>query len=235
VVDAARQDPSLIMTVIAESAGAFGSVLATATAVLLVTSIFASMLSFHSTISRYVFALARERVIPAALAATGTGSRQDAPIGGSLLQSATAALVVAPFVVLGADPVVTMFTWLAALAAAAVLLLLVGSSAAAVGYFARGGGGREGPWSAQVAPTLGVAVGIVMLATIVFNLDALLGIDPHSPLAWLIPAVLAAAVGAGAVWAIALRLARPEAYRGVGRGRPEPLATPERRLADVRL
>jgi amino acid transporter len=235
VVDAARQDPSLIMTVIAESTGAFGSLLATATAVLLVTSIFAAMLSFHSTASRYAFALAREHVIPSTVARTGSGRRQDAPVGGSLLQSATAVVVVAPFVLLGADPVATMFTWLAALAATAVLLLLVGSSAAAVAYFSRGGGGQEGPWSAQVGPVLGIAAGVVVLGTIVFNLHALLGIDPQSRLTALIPLILAATVGVGATWALGLRLARPDVYRHVGRGRPDPLAIPERRLADVRL
>jgi amino acid transporter len=235
VVDAARSDPSLVMTVIAESTGAFGPLLASLTALLLVTSILAAMLSFHGTVSRYVFALARERVLPAVLASTGRGSRQDAPVGGSLLQSAIATLVVVPFVLAGADPVVTMFTWLAALAAAAVLLLLVTASAAAWAYFHRGGGAGETAWATRVAPILGITVGLVVLGTIVSNLDTLLGIDPRSRLTWLIPLVLAATVAVGATWAVVLRLVNRDVYDNIGRGRPHPLAMPERRLHTVRL
>ena len=235
-MDAARQDPSLIMTVIAESTGAFGSLLASVTAVLLVTSIFGAMLSFHGTVARYVFALARERVLPAACwpapgAAAARTPRSVAPWCSRRWRR----VVVTPFVLLGADPVTTMFTWLAALAATAVLLLLVGASAAASPFFHRGGGSREGAWSARIAPTLGIVVGLLVLGTIVSNLATLLGIDPQSRLTWLIPIVLAATVvvrrGVGDRPASSPTRRVP----GVGRGRPHPLATPERRLSDVRL
>ncbi|MCI0686046.1 MAG: amino acid permease, partial [Sporichthyaceae bacterium] len=73
VVDAAR-DPAagLPFSVFEASYGpAYGPPLVSVATVLLVTSIFAAMLSFHNGVARYLFALGRERVLPPALARTG--------------------------------------------------------------------------------------------------------------------------------------------------------------------
>jgi amino acid transporter len=49
--------------------------------VLFMTSLFAAMVSFHNAVARYMFALGRERVLPAALARTepSTGAPRAAP------------------------------------------------------------------------------------------------------------------------------------------------------------
>jgi amino acid transporter len=52
--------------------------------VLLLTSVFAAALAFHTTSTRYLFALAREHILPARL---GTVSRTGAPTPASLLHS----------------------------------------------------------------------------------------------------------------------------------------------------
>ena len=234
---ASRADPRLPLTILADTYGAFGPIVAGLGTMLLVTSIFAAMLSFHSTAARYVFGLARERVLPAALARTGigAGARRDAPIGGSLVQSGCAAVVVAVFAVLAADPITMLFTWLASVAAVAVLGLLVAASLAALRWFRRGGGTNEGPAVRVVAPILAIVVGMGVLGTTVANLHTLLGVPPGSPLAVLIPGIVAAAGLAGLGWASVLRYHRPDIYAGIGCGRPHPLAVPDRRLADVRL
>src|SRR5262249_28823290 len=66
----------------------YGNALYYMSVLLFLTSMFASMLSFHNAIGRYVFGLSRDGVLPAALSRVGyRGSRAGAPIGGSLLQS----------------------------------------------------------------------------------------------------------------------------------------------------
>lgn len=73
VVDAAR-DPNagLPFSVLATT---FGPLAAQAGLLLLISSICAAQLSFHNGVARYLFALGRERVLPASLARIGTGSR----------------------------------------------------------------------------------------------------------------------------------------------------------------
>lgn len=63
--------------------GLLGPLLADLGRLLLVTPVFAAMLSFHATAARDTFALARENVLPAVLARTGvgTGAGRDAPSG----------------------------------------------------------------------------------------------------------------------------------------------------------
>src|SRR6266508_2815377 len=63
----------------------YGATVADVANVLLITSVFAALLSFHNGVARYFFALGRERVLPSFLGRTG--ARSGAPVAGSLLQS----------------------------------------------------------------------------------------------------------------------------------------------------
>ncbi|WP_344513319.1 APC family permease [Dactylosporangium maewongense] len=91
---------------------AYGWGLSLLASMLLVTSVLTAMLSFHGTVARYVYAMARERVLPGWLAVVGTAARAGAPVGGSLTQSAVALAVLAVVAVTGADPIGVLFTWL---------------------------------------------------------------------------------------------------------------------------
>jgi amino acid transporter len=202
---------------------------------LLVVSIFAAMLSFHLTVARYLYALGRERVLPGWLAGIGRGAGGGAPVGGSLVQTGSAFVVVAGFAVVGADPYTTLFTWLASVAAVAILLLLVTASWAALRFFRAGGGTNESAWVRVVAPRLGVGAGVAVLAVTVANLASLLGVPPGSVLTRVIPGSVAVAAMAGLLWAAILRRRRPDVFARIGHGRPNPLATPEQRLAGLDL
>ena len=59
--------------------------------ILFITSLFAALLSFHHTVARYLFALGRERVLPAVFGRTSR--RTGAPKVGSLVQSGLALAV----------------------------------------------------------------------------------------------------------------------------------------------
>lgn len=230
VAQAAHDDPNLVVTLLARTAGPLAGWAAT---LFLVTSIVAAQLSFHSGVARYLFALGRERVLPGWLAVTGSGARRDAPTRGSLVQTASAGVVVAAFAVAGADPQATLFIWLAASAAVGVLVLLVAASLAALLWFRDGGGAQESAWARVLAPTVAIVAGTGVLVTTVVNLDSLLGAQPGSPATVAIPGAVAAVALAGLGWALILRYRRPQVYAGVGRGRPHPLDLPDQRLAEL--
>ncbi|OLE29354.1 MAG: hypothetical protein AUG44_04565 [Actinobacteria bacterium 13_1_20CM_3_71_11] len=232
IINATRTDPGLPFTMLGDH---FGGAVAGLASLLLITSIMAAMISFHNSVARYVFGMARERVLPARLGRISDGARGGAPIGGSLLQSLLALTVILAFVLAGADPVATLFTWLATIAAIGVMLLMFGTSLAVVGFFRRGAGSGETPWQRVWAPSLGaLALAIIFLVTVV-NLASLLGTTPGAPLTWIIPGVVLIATIVGLAWGRILQQARPEVYRNIGVGEQEPLAVLEHALANLKV
>ena len=232
VVDAARdpaQGPFAVLDAV------YGPGITTLATMLLVTSIIAAMLAFHSTVARYVFALAREGVLPAGLAKVTSGVTGGAPLGGSLVQSATAAVVVGAFVLLGADPMMVMFTWLSTIGAVCVLVLLVSSSLAALAFFAAGRGAGESVLVRRVFPTLGGVTGALTVVFMISNLGSLLGTPPGSLLPWLVPILMIATAAAGLAWGRYLRTAKPEAYAQAGKGTPNALTVQDQRLAALEV
>lgn len=190
----------------------------------LVISVFAAMLSFHKMAARYVYGLAREGVLPSPWRAV----RGGVPVGGSITQSSVALIVIAVCAVVGADPITSMFTPLAALSALSMLVLMVAASAAVIAYFWRQDD-RPTRWSWLTAPALG---GSTLAAAATLNISTLSGavLPP-----WILPAVVAAAAGGGLAWGAALRSARPGVYAAIGRGQPKPLAVPDRALAPLEM
>ncbi|SIM53108.1 Amino acid transporter [Micromonospora cremea] len=193
----------------------------------LIFAVVTSMLAFHSVVARYVFAMAREGVLPAGLAQTGSAMRVSAPRGGSLTQTGTATVVVGAFALAGADPIGVMFTWLSTLGAMGLLCLLLAASVAAMTAPARVRGPQAGAWEWRLAPALGVLGGSVVLALMVGNVGSLLGAAPGPMYPFFLPAILTATAIVGGVWAGHLRQAKPEVYPGIGRGIPKTHAVPD--------
>lgn len=225
VVDQSRDPSSGLPFSILE---AYASpLLGTVATTLVVTSVFAAMVSFHNSIARYAFSLGRERVLPAVFEKIGRGG---APVAGSVLQSAIALPAILVFAVAGADPVAIMFSWLSGVAAIAVLLMMAVASLATIAFFRKGGGTTESAWQRFVAPLIGATlVGAALLTTLV-NLSAVLGAPEGSATKWLVPGAVAAAALTGLVWATALKARRPEVLANVGQGQPRPLAVIEQDL-----
>ena len=212
----------------------FGSGIADLATLLLVTSVLAAMSAFHSAVARYVFALARERVLPARWAAVSRGARGGAPLGGSTVQAATAAIVLIVFLVLRADPMTVVFTWLSAIGAFCILLLTA-ASWSALGFFDRGRGGAESTWVRRVFPFTGGVLGVLCVVFMASNLDALLGTPPSSPLPSLVAAPIGAAILTGLAGGGWLRHTRPDVYAGLGHGVPDPARVLDDDLADVEI
>jgi len=208
----------------------FGPGVAMLATLLLMTSVVAAMVSFHAAGSRYVFAMAREHVLPGGLAKVGRAGDGGAPVAASLLQSGLAAAVIAGFAVSGADPIADMFTWLSTIGAVAVLSLLVVAAGAAYRFFATGQGTNDTVWARRVAPVGGCVLGALLMVMMLSNLASLLGLPPGSRRWWAIPLLIAATAAAGLVWAGVLRLARPASFGHIGRVVADPVSSPVARL-----
>jgi amino acid transporter len=207
-------------------AARYGTVISGLGQVVLVLAILASAMALHSTISRYTFAMAREGVLPTRLAET---VRPGSPVAGSVLQTVTAAGIVTVFAWCGADPITSLFTWLSTLGALSLLVLLISASVGAVVFFARSTDGYgESIWTRAVAPLLGVALGGLVLAGMVGNVDSLLGAATGSPMPMIIPGIGLLVIGGGLLWAGHLRRHRPVVFDGIGHGLPIPHAVPDR-------
>lgn len=216
---ATEEGPGLVFAPLAEM---FGPLVADVAAVLMLTSVFAAMLSFHNGVARYLFALGRERVLPPVLATVGT--RSGGPMAGSLTQTAVALVFVLAFAFSGADPMLALFSWFSGLSAVGVVLLMAGTAIAVIGFFRRDpqAAAATSVWARLIAPALSGLLLFVVLATLIGNFDALLGSDPSSPMRWILPgAVLLAAVGGVARERYLLRV-RPEVHAGIGGGAPAP-------------
>lgn len=215
--------PDKVQGVIAEqSAGAIfaplgqyaGTIFADLANVLFITSVFAALLSFHNGVARYLFALGRERVLPAFLGRTGV--RSAAPVAGSLTQTALAFIVVVLFVLTNRDPVLDLFTWMSGTSAVGLVLLMTLTSASVVGYF-RGRATAESVWQTTIAPALGTLLLGAVLVILVANFNSLLAPTNPSYLRWLLPGLVLFAAVIGLIWGAALRSSRPAVYEGIGR------------------
>jgi amino acid transporter len=210
VAAAAAQGPALLFDM-------GGSALASTAQFLFMTSLFAALLAFHNAVWRYVFAISRERVLPAFLSRTGVNS---VPKAASLAQSLTGLVVIAMYALGGWAPMGDMFFWLGTTGGLGILILLALTSVAVVRFFDVGPGRGSGEtwWARMTAPALSAIalMGIVVLA--VLHYATLLGVAPDSPVAWLLPASFAAVAAIGLGWAAWLRSRRPDIYATIGLG-----------------
>lgn len=195
VQEAAAGDPAgLVFAVNDEFVGHLSTDLMN---VLLVTSTFAVVLAFHNTLSRYMFALARSGVLPAAL--ERTHPRSQSPHRSSLIGSIVTITVLAAFMLAKADPFAQLYAWLVGVGTLGVVLLQAATAVAVVVFFLRKRRDEFRVWTTAVAPGLGAAGLFVAAYLAIDNWEILTGATSGLPkyLPWLI--ALAALLGL--VWA----------------------------------
>ena len=123
--------------------------------VLLLSSLFACVLSFHNVIARYQFVLAGKGLLPARLATVHDD--HESPSFSSLVQTATAAIIVAVLAILGIDPLVGVFGSMAGVAMVGMVLLMLTTSVAVLAFFLRNRElGTDHLWTTRIAPALAV-------------------------------------------------------------------------------
>jgi len=210
---AAEHGPDLPF--IAATAHLGGAVLDTGR-LLFLTSLVAAALSYHNTVSRYLFALGRERVLPGPLGRTA--ARDGAPRAASVTQSASCLAVIVAVAVSGADPLVKLFFWGGTTGGFGVLLLVCVTSFSVVSFFRSRPGYRVSTWARTTAPLAAGAGLAVVVWLIVDNYAQLLGVPGDSAARWVLPAAYPALAAAGIAWAGVLYRTRPATYAVIGQG-----------------
>lgn len=173
--------------------------------VLLITSLFACVLSFHNVLARYLHALSHSAVLPQRMGATH--DRHVSPHLSSLAQTVLAGLSVVACAAFGLDPVLAVFTWFSGFASAGVLTLMALTAVAVIAFYASHPG-KVDAWHGYIAPGLG-ALGLLALLVITFaNFGLLVG---GATTAW----ILGLAVPGSFVLGFALAVARPHVAKDV--------------------
>lgn len=168
-----------------------GDWLATVMKVLLLSSLFAGLLAFQNSASRYLFALGRIGTLAPVLSRVNAGG---APVAGSVLTSVVTAAVILCFAIAGLDPVLNMFLWFSGLAVVAILLIEILVCAAVIAWFRREPGDAN-RFQSLVAPLLamvGLTAGLYLLMSRFGLLTGAVaeGVDPATtawamnPLGW---------------------------------------------------
>ncbi|OIJ66437.1 APC family permease [Streptomyces mangrovisoli] len=139
--------------------------------VLLATSLFAGILTFHNSANRYLFSLSRDGQLPAGLSKL---NKRHSPGTAGIVQTAIALLLVVPFAITGKDPVLTLFSWFSGVAVLAMMLLYLLTSVSVIVYFRRTRLDTR-PWNTLIAPVLG-ALGLAgAIWLILANFTTLIG------------------------------------------------------------
>ena len=182
---------------------------------LILTSSFACGMAFHNTAARYLYSLAREGVLPKAVAETH--DHHKSPHKASAVQSVLAAAWVILYG-LGYgfdDPSgqawLGVYTLFAVLGTGLLLVLQAVVSVAIILWFKKNGGGNV--FTTVIAPAISFVVQIWLVYTLIANLATLGGTNGF---AQSIPYVGLAIILVGLVWGFVLKASNPEAYKNIG-------------------
>ncbi|GGX71521.1 APC family permease [Streptomyces anandii] len=174
--------------VFAPIAAQFGGWVNEVLPVLLATSLFAGILTFHNSANRYLFSLGRDGRLPKGLCRLNA---RRSPWVAGWVQTVIALALVVPFALAGKDPVLTLFSWFSGLAVLAMMLLYLLTSVSVIVFFRRERLDTR-RWNTLIAPALG-AVGLAgAIWLILANFTTLIG-GETSTAVWLalsVPAVL---------------------------------------------
>lgn len=158
-----------------------GPWLVTIMTILVITSLFAGLLAFQNAASRYFFALGRGGVLPARAATTNTAG---APVGGVVITSALAAVIMIFFAIAQLDPFTNLFSWMSSITAMSVIVVEILVSIAVIVYFRREGGGSL--WKTLIAPIGSIVLLALGLYLVMSRFNLLAGtvpdgVDPTLP------------------------------------------------------
>ncbi|MEE1296867.1 MAG: APC family permease [Bifidobacterium sp.] len=191
---------------------------ATLISVLIVTSLFAAVLSFHNVLSRYLQNMAASQALPASLGRLHP--RHGSPTRASLAVSACAIAIVAGVALSGIDPFTQAFAWFSGAAVLGFVELLFLACAAVLAWFARRPAlrGEDGWLRTAIVPGVALALLGAILGCALVNfgeqvgeLDAA-GTPTFGPVCAALVGCVAAALIAGVAEALALRRVRPDSY-----------------------
>lgn len=179
--------------------------------ILLLTSLFAGLLSFHNTLNRYFYTLGRE-----GLAWSGLCRIHDthgSPHVAGMAQTVLVTGLLLAFGLGGADPYAMVFSWMSGLAILCLIAVQIMVSFGAIVFFRKIDHGRSA-FTTLVAPalaTLGLAGSFILISS---NLSLLTGSENSLVLSF--PIIVIGLAGLGVGLALWLRQSRPDRYARLG-------------------
>lgn len=204
------QDPTRFLFLMADRY--VGHWLSVVMGVLFVTSVYAGLLAFHNSVSRYFFAMGREGLLPDHFGKTH--AVHQSPHMGSVAQTILAAIVVGVFAVSSLDPVLALFSWLTNVGTLGVITLMAIASFAVPAFFKKNPQASDGAFSSFVAPIVSGLLLLVVLFLVVTHFDLLTGAS--ETLAYSLTGLILLAAVIGVVLALRLQRADPARYHAIG-------------------
>jgi amino acid transporter len=181
---------------------------------LFVSSLFAGVLAFHNGVARYIYVSGREKLLPSSVGVTHNVFQS--PHVGSVIQTVTAAVVVALFVYAELDPVLALFSWLTNVATLAIIALMAMTAFAIVAFFGRNPGLEKNPLTTKILPIISGLVLATLVYVITVNFGDLAG--AKGPLAVALPGLVLIAGIIGVLLAMRLKSTNRAAYDRLGAG-----------------
>lgn len=173
VVALARSDSfeTMVITGTGDLAGAWAAFVMK---ILIVTSFFACVLSFHNASTRYLFSLGREGLLPRALGRTS--HRNGAPVAASVTLSVLSLIAVVVAIVVGADPFLGLALWTYATGVQGLVFAQAFAAVAVFWYFVKDRRGHS-VWRVLIAPAIGAIGLIIGYILIVTNFEVVTGLE----------------------------------------------------------
>jgi amino acid transporter len=209
VVTVATKEPGDFWFI--QSGKYLGGAVTTVMSFLLLSSIFASLLSFHNTLVRYIHALSLEGILPQAL--NRVHEKYRSPYVASYLQTLSVCVLLGLFIAAGSDVFNIVFSWSSALGTIGIVMLQAVTSFSVIAFFRKTRKDTR-VWHSFVAPLV-AGFGLLYIGVIlVRNLDALSGSD--SPIVKSFPWIVFTVALVGVVIGLILRKKRPDIYARFG-------------------
>lgn len=186
---------------------AFGVVLQ----ILMITSLFACVLSFHNTVNRYFFVASREGLLHKGL--SNTHDVHQSPHVAGLVQVVLMTVILIGLGLAALDPV-QIVGWASGFTAIGILMIQILVSLSVIVYFSRDDRGIS-VWRRAAAPGISIVTLSGCLYLLVTNIEFVSGTD--SPIVKSFPMAIGALLVLGVIFGNWLKTNRPETYQNLGK------------------
>ncbi|GEE00585.1 putative amino acid permease [Gordonia spumicola] len=176
--------------------------------VLLVSALFATALSFHNVLARYMHTLGRAGLLPTRMSAVHP--RHQAPSFSSLVMSIVSVATLAVALIAGLDPIIDIVNWANGVSALGFFVLLTVTTAAVVAFLVRRRAARPLAYVTAVGATLAFAA---LTWVAVVNFGTLAGGD--TALAVVLIGTIPALALAALARAVVLRRTSPSRWQSL--------------------
>ena len=191
---------------------------------LMVTSMLAALLGYHSGWVRYAFTGARARMLPVSLAAT---NRNGVAWRASVLQSASGLVCIGATQLFHWNPVNQTF-YIGGTAGGFGILVLLAVTAIAIIAFFRKTQHQERAITALILPAVAAIALVLGVVLVVWHFGLMIGAAPGDPTSWVWPLIYLVVALAGVGWALWAKKYSPAKYSALSSSLvPAPAPVPD--------